>query len=433
MKRFFTPSERTRSSTNPQPVKSKMTGVRRSKYLVLLKNLVGAPVPFLWMAFAFSLSFPIDIHSSIAWGITGFSFLYIAIDRFSAAPEFRFFSSGFEIPFFLVLLFGGIANLHLGNDFFSGDLSQFWLPFIFLCYGMSYSLNLFPGLNRIFHCLSIGLFFSAILFLGYQQQLLQSQLYAVYQALDTTNFSWPISLSLGALFCASYFIYKRNRMTLGFFVFVALFAILQSSTLSTSNLVFFISPIIALLLYVFFITKNFIKNIAIWGLGLVLMILAIQYLNPPFYDNNIMGYQLISETEKEFWRSEFNDFSEHIWFGKTNSLVETIPGLKSGQKNFFLHLLAQKGMFPFVCYLSLLLFFIFMNIRLLNDIPITHNWHKVFAMFSLASMAYLLLASMQWTLFASSQSFHWMIFLFASLSYIVESYGRNIVPDDQSI
>ena len=128
MARIFTPSERTRSNTNPQPVMSSRRQIIRSRYMVILKNIAGAPVPSLWVLFSFSLFVGLPIANWLCFLIASFTALYITLDRFSMSPEFRFFRLGLEIPFALLLIFLFVWII-VFNDLQSKSLS--WHQSIF--------------------------------------------------------------------------------------------------------------------------------------------------------------------------------------------------------------------------------------------------------------------------------------------------------------
>lgn len=448
MARIFTPSERTRSNTNPQPVMSSRRQIIRSRYMVILKNIAGAPVPSLWVLFAFSLFVGLPIANWLCFLIASFTALYITLDRFSMSPEFRFFRLGLEIPLALLLIFHFWSNLHLGFSFFTEDSSSIfsWFGLLYL---MTYSLNLFPGINR---------FFISFLFGGFVYSILSIlQFYGLFDITwflpglsfeDTSRYGLSFSskshafiLSIYLIYCMSFFVYKKRLFSLTGISFIACSLLAAYALAIAQEPIALSSVLVPFLFFSFFISRKWLKNLCI--LGAILVGLYFTYTNVPELEDFLISKEKIAaaDLEKELWRNEFESLDQHFWLGKETSILihniyqapKTEAELFHRESNFYLYLLTQRGILFFISFVLILLSVLFLSIRLLNDVPSTHNWHKVFVLHLISTQFFLFVFSLEMRAWSSGQIAALLLAFYSIVLYMIETYGRQIVPDDKSL
>lgn len=448
MSRIFTPSERSRRHTNPQPVQTDLGGVRRSQYLVILKNIFGSPVSVLWMLFIASLFLGYEFNTWIAVAISAFTAIYIGLDRFSHFKEFKFFRIGIEIPAFLLLLFIGFSNLSNGfgfvNDYFLQISS--WLCLLYL---LTYSLNLFPGLNKIFSVfLGVGILYSIasiwqftsgleLLWKGHAPSFIN----ATNSGLSLLETPHAFVSGLFCIYCLSFFFYKRRKLSaLGiFFGFSLVLGI--CSLLLAQKPIFLSALIIPGISYCIFVSHKTIRDLIITALVYVCLFMGISQfpVAKDFISNPIA--QEASNLQKDYWRDQFESFKENIWLGKSDG-VDTIYFNREGvsenqnfllESNYYLFMITQKGLVHFLFMILMMLFVLFMSLRLLADIPLTHHWHKVF-IFSMVNMQIFMFVSfLALTPWYSMQITSIMLAIYALCLYTNDAYTKQIVPDDKSL
>lgn len=448
MSRIFTPSERTRRNTNPQPVNTNSSGIRRSRYLVLLKNIVGAPIPFLWVILAISLFTGYDFHKWLALAIACFTAFYIVLDRFSHSREFRFFHLGIEIPLGLLFVFLGLTNLQSGSDFFSRSVYDL-ASWSILLYLLTYSLNLFPGLNRFFLsfsitgfgyiCISIWQYFTGT------SLLWGSQAPSFISPLQTglSMLSGPHSFVSGCLvlYALSFFVYKKRKFSPLGAIFAILLLLSSLSLLIGQKIVFLSAFAIPSFYYCIFVSKKLFRDLLLSAMGFFILFTAAQNLD---FTKSLLNSEKEIENikiEKEYWREKFETYGDNIWLGK-EQFVEKIDFLGAGvneaqifhfESNYYLNMLTEQGIIHLALIILIFLVVLFKTMNLLGDIPDTHHWHKVFAFSLICTHIFLFISFMDMIPWYSGQITSLMLCFFAISFYMADAYTKQIVPDDQSL
>ena len=448
MSRIFTPSERSRRNTNPQPVNNAIAGSGRSRYLVIFKNIIGAPIPLLWVLLAPALFIGYPIHTWIALAIACCTALYIVLDRFSHAREFYFFSLGIEIPSLLVLI-GFSTSLWLSGDMSSSQNIIEFISWVALIYLMSFSLNLFPGLNRFFTSFTIsGIAYS--LFSLWQYFTKTSVLWANNPPDYFDTFRTGLSLlttphaicsGLLVLFCLSFFVFKNRKLSFSGVVFFILLISSGLSLLISQNPLAWTAFIIPFGYYSLFLSRKVFRDLILSALLIAGGYFAIT--NIPGTADFFPQERWIEEAnlEKEFWREEFENFNANMWLGKSVE-IEKIEFLGEGisenqifffESNYYLHMLTQNGILLFLFMSLFFLVGLFRSISLLKDVPPTHHWHKVFVFFLTTAQVFYFVAYMTMTPWYSSQILVQIALIYAIVFYMGDAYTKQIVPDDHSL
>lgn len=448
MSRIFTPSERTRRNTNPQPVNTSSSSIRRSRYLVILKNIVGAPIPLLWVLLAVSLFGGYDFHRWLSLIIACFTAIYIGIDRFSQNREFRFFRLGIEIPLALIFVFLGIANyVNHGNpiSFQVLDLASWSI----LLYLLTYSLNLFPGLNRFFWAFTgAGFIYCGISIWQYVsgQSILWGNTAPQFLEATKTGMSMlpiPHAFVSGilVLYSLSFFVFKKRKISFLGALIGCLLLLSAGSLLISQKLILLSAFVIPSIYYSVFVSKKTLRDIiisAVLFVGAVSLAKQVPAINELLYSSSEIEQIQI---EKEYWRSEFESFGEQIWLGKDTS-ISKIDFIKTGitenqiflfESNYYLQMLSSQGIIHFLLMILLFLIVLFRSMSLLNDVPETHHWHKIFVFFLISTHIYLFVSFMTMIPWYSNQITSIMLCFYAISFYMGDAYTKQIVPDDRSL
>ena len=414
----------------------------------MLKNIAGAPIPFLWTLLPFGFFVGLPAGHFLAMAIAACTAIYILIDRFSTAPEFRFFRLGIEIPLFLLLLVQMAAVwLSPEHQFGTDSLSLFsWFVLLYL---LTYSLNLFPGLNRIF----VSLFMAATFYAGFSLAKFYGLVdFSLFPALDQASSSLATGLAphihaqafvlaIGLLYCMSFFVFRKRLWSASAVFFLVSAIVLFAALLVTGQALAYLALVLPYFLYVLLVSKKWLKHSVISALMITAAISILSYF--PKLEERVFPSQLKKESllEKEYWRGEFETLPQRLWLGKDRPWFHTDLSTRapsaneifSLESNSYLFLLTQKGLLYSLCFLLLLLTSLFLSLRLLSDIPYTHNWHKVFALFLISFQIFGFAYGMELRIWSSAQGSAVAIALNAIVFYMVEAYGRQIVPDDKSL
>ncbi len=426
--------------------KEQSANTHGSKLVMALKSIVGAPIPILLLCFSISLG----LHETSAYylsiSVSSLGLLYILIDRFNSDSEFSFFRLGFDFPILLlsfcsILAFYSDFNLNL-NSF---SISIRWALFVYL---LTYTLNLFPSLNKIFY---------SIMFVGSSLAI-----YGIIQAvigLDILNGS-PVLAAFSSpseqLWAASGMFQNIPLyalfMCLSACIFFAAF-ICQKYKWEGAGIFYLILCILSLIAIYFTYDARYwfaiicalavisymksVKNFILYFFSFSLIVGAIFQFNDNFRGNivrSLQHYTLSQNQENANWESHLQSFKSHKWIGTGLSLEEidlNSPNNSSNFKNSFLHMLLQGGIIGFAGYALLMLLSVFMCLRLLLEIPKTHYWHQVFVLSILGFLASFHISGLGYYNFSSSPSRLILLFVTAVIAYMSHAYGKGIVPDDR--
>jgi O-antigen ligase len=137
-------------------------------------------------------------------------------------------------------------------------------------------------------------------------------------------------------------------------------------------------------------------------------------------------------------------FREHPWIGvgyKQNEVLcptyfdkEAVKGTAcSDAHSNYVEILSTMGLLGFIAYMSIVLAYLLMTVRLFTIIPRTHYWHKVLALGALGAQVSFQVAGLtQWN-FGNLETQHFYFFLLAVVGYMGQRYFLHIVSDDRSI
>ncbi len=454
MKSRSTPSEKTRALINPSPVE-RTDFVRRHRILVLFKNIFGLPIPILLLVFAALLPAQTWFSVALGWTICFLSIMYIFVDRFSNSQEFHFFTIGGDLPilFFVISTFWGLPMT--GPTEFINLLSG--LGWILLIYMLAYTLDLFPGLNRLFAVFFIT---SIVISLLAIYQALTGQAVLPWSEVSSAgNALWPhLSEGFGVQETSEMFtlmaplllplpmsswLMARHRLSAA-----GVGAVLGGSVMATAAILtlrfetFWIA--LALTLILLYLTS---KKYLVWMLiPLFFVWFSVDYFG--LYES--LGQQL-SQSALWSWdlRQELIDhqlkiFAQSPWLGvgyehNLASLRDFVankglaPLVVNGAPNTYFQLLVTTGIVGLALYLLFILASLLVSHRLLSDIPQSHYWHRVFVMASLGvQIGFHITGLFVWSFGYAALTFLYA-FHVAVVAYMAKCYQKGIVPDDQAL
>lgn len=452
MAKIFTPSEKIRSNTNPQPVNPHtQSNSKRSNQLIFFKTLVGSPIPLLWLISSLSLISSYSLNLLGISFIAAFTLSYITLDLFSKYREFNIHRIGLEIPSLLLLLYYAV-NFIMGNTA-NSQLPTEFLLLVVLIYSLSYSLNLFPGINKYFYffmfCIPIFLLLALYQSIsGFDPLLVDSP--HIFSNIDLIPFS-ASGLSVipeqFALMIASFSAFSLATAAISWrhnykmsFAFIALTVIGLIAILFSQQLSIFLISISSFLIILFLVKKRYaivvacLLSLLVWGFnneGLATH-KAFQQLSDQhqFHHNNSKNTQ----------RLEFEKFTNNKWLGIQSKNSELFQFHKYSEMdsnffklNTFRIYLFNYGILFLIFLVSFCLSLIFLNLKLLIDVPKTHFWHRAFAYGILSFQIIIYSSALFYDVWGMSQIFCLYIFIISILCYMAESYSKGIIPDDRSI
>lgn len=142
------------------------------------------------------------------------------------------------------------------------------------------------------------------------------------------------------------------------------------------------------------------------------------------------------EQSRKKLQAELKVFQSSPWIGvgfstsfeKRNDIIGSND--LSPTPNTYFKLLSGTGLLGFAFYMLFFIFFILKNMRLLQEIPKSHFWHRTFSASSLAGQLSFHTAGLfTWTLGQSALIIP-TLFSIATVAYLSNQYLKRIVPDD---
>jgi O-antigen ligase len=172
-------------------------------------------------------------------------------------------------------------------------------------------------------------------------------------------------------------------------------------------------------------------------------------ISPEFHEHVVNIFSdpdMNANDRRDLWHANLKMFEDNPWIGvglgrnefRLPEFYEKIKISKStvGQPiiaqshNTYFQLLATSGFLGFACYMIFILLSLLMTLRLWNEVPQTHFWHRVFVLGSLATQVAACSGGLtQWNLGIPEVN-HVFIFVLAWTLYIGHRYGKDIIPDD---
>lgn len=418
-----------------------------SKLILALKSILGGPIPLLLVFFSLSLFLHEQSAFVLSVIISTLTLLYILVDRMQNNSEFSFFRLGFDFPIILIV----ICSLMAYYSAFNLDLSTIskslrWAVFLYL---FTYTLNLFPSLNRMFYSLmivGIGLSIYGIIqsttgtdFL-YGTPGLANFAQAGEQIWLASGFYLNVqlyALIISASACISYsaFICQRYKFE-GAGIFYLFLTICSLCALYFTYDARFWFACLAALAVISYIKK--LRWFILYFFALSLVLGSLFQFNSEFRTNTVRALQYQSQLqliENGNWETHLESFKANKWIGTGLALDDTkaleLQANKANFQNSFLQILLQTGILGFAAYCLLMILSVFMCLRLLSEIPRTHYWHQVFVMSCIGFLCCFHISGLGYFNFNYASSRLLLLFFIACISHMSHAYGKGIVPDDR--
>lgn len=204
-----------------------------------------------------------------------------------------------------------------------------------------------------------------------------------------------------------------------FFIFLAV--------LLTQNFTVWFNTAIAISIVLFMNRK--ISTLLFWLISMTIAIYSIQNLSIEnhFWKELVSQQDLLSDTRRTSLQEGIKSFQTNPFVGagwNTNS--STTP-------NTYFQLLSSTGFLGFALFMLFSISVLFKSLRLMQEIPRSHLWHRSFAMATLCSQLVFHSAGLFiWTL-GQMELLLIYVFCVSVTLHLSYHYSRNIVPDDHCL
>ena len=442
---LVTPSAKSHERITGRWMRDIEVQTRKEWAIYYLKQVIGTPIPYLIWAYAALAFFSRAGIEIAAWLCALLTLVYICADRFSKLREFHFFRVGGDI-FLIGYRIVGIIGAFDNTSVVAGLATLGGVRWVLLLYLVAYSLELFPGLNRIYLVmLTSSVFASAY---GIWQHFtgvdlirgtalasspLLHKVYFVSQGFFSTPEIFGTTLAMMIPFPAAAFLLNEQRdgnMKRAFAL--ALIFFLGAGLLFTYRPGLWGAAAISVLLIGLF-TPRKLFQLSLMSIVFVGAVLVSTYGNLGEMWNSV---QISETTRSESQRSQINTqvklWQENIWIG-VGQRARDAAGYDPGTGNVYFQVLAQNGLLGCGFYFCFVLGFLLATYRVFQEIPRTHHWHRVLIAGAMGSQIAFHLAGLYWSTIAESVALNLFILIIASVSYLSEHYDSGLVPDDRAL
>ena len=445
---FVTPSAKQQERVCGRWVQSIQIKTRKEKIIHYGKTIFGTPIPFILSSLVILCFLSQPAFEIATWAGAFFTTIYIAFDRFGQNREFNFFRLGPDLFLFGVLITGFINAIN--NYSFTTmapslmDLS--WVPLIYI---LTYSFELFPGLNRLYYLFVIsGTAIASYCIWQHFSGLdpIFHQTLPIVPIKGLLYFKWNGVLNdtqvLGTLFAmllpfplAGFLLSEKRNHPVSKTILVIISLTLLLATIWTYQFSIWTSTLAG-----FFISFFFKGNKRLWLILITLTFLLITSF--VFYGGPSQALSSLNEIEStrvEAQRTQIN-MLVHAWKNEANASwvglgprVREIVGFDPSVGNTYFFLLAEWGAIGATFYLFFILSSLLLTYRTLHEVPSTHYWHRVILAGGLASQVAFHVAGLYWLTMNGRHLILLLALILSSIFYLSEHYGRGLVPDDQSL
>jgi hypothetical protein len=440
-----TPSARSRERVTGRWTYEVSLTSHTERLIYYVKLIVGTPIPWLlwsFIAFSFASRSGVEITS---WTCALLTFFYIAADRLSGSREFKTFRIGADL-FLLGYLLVAIVGAFLSDSIDSGIATLGGARWVILLYLITYCIELFPGLNRLFTLMSIAAI-SAAAYAIWQHftgvDLLRSihlhsaptkdEVYFVPTGLFNAAHILATVLAMALPFpVATFLMAEKKESSWQTWMAIPVSAVLALAILWTYRPGIWLAAIVSLMILGILQGRRFFSFALTFTAILALMILT-SYSNP---QGALSAVQAEEEIRTASQRTQINSqvalWQESMWLGAGRKSLEAV-NYDAGTGNAYFQVLAQSGFLGGFFYILFLLSFLLVTYKLLQEIPKTHYWHRVIVGGALASQIAFHVSGLYWSTLADSLTMNLFVVVIAAVSYLNHHYSRGLVPDDQSL
>lgn len=410
-----------------------------------LKAIFGTPIPWLMWSFA-CLTFLSRAGLEIAaWSCALLTMLYIFSDRASASREFSFFRVGGDL-FLIGYVIVGIVSACTADSFLEGFATLGGVRWVLLLYAMTYCWELFPGLDRVFGLITTG----ALIACGYAiwQHFTGVDLIrgAELKAAPVSGavFFTPVSFFntpeiLGTLLAmilpfpaAAYLLADRRDARWARYSALAIALVLCLGVLWTYRPGMWLAGLAGIIVAILMQARHSIGLILAVG-AFVAGMFWLSYGSPDRMLETVQNNEVLrSERQRQQINTQVDLWQKSPWIGVGTKAL-TAADYDPGTGNVYFQVLAQSGFLGAGFYLLFVLGFLLSTYQIFKEIPSTHYWHRVLIAGGLASQLAFHVAGLYWSTLSEALAFNLYVLIVSSISYVIEHYGRGLVPDDHSL
>ncbi len=420
-----------------------------------IKQVAGTPLPWLITIFLFLTFFSPQLNDMLAWVCALLATIYILADRFAGTREFSLFPIGVDVSIGLFIFVLTINALFISRD---GVISLLTFRWLLLPYFFAYLLELFPGLNKIFHAFfAAGLAATTYAFLQHfigvewiSGRTLEFAPLKEFSYFCITGFSqYPevfaslIAMILPFPICCYLSAERRNsRLIRGIsllLVFTLLLAIFW-----TYRPGLWIASLGSVLICLVIHSQRHLKFI--FGLLIFFtLVIVVTYQSPgQFWTQMKDRENLRAAVEREHINELFAQFAQSPFLGigiqrgpnfdnNFSTPESEVKNLKELETNIYFELLARIGLIGTFAYFAMILPFLLFSYRLFKEIPNSHFWHRVLAAAIVAGQVSFHLSGLYWSTLSHSSITNLFAFYMAVAAYLHNHYMKGLVPDDHSL
>lgn len=453
----FTPSSKVREQIAAQPVEDNTHS--ESRIVLLMKTLFGSPVPILQSLYVIALLSSMAGMEIFIWSVSLFTFIYILVDIFGRDHEFRFFRLGVEIPIIgllTVVIMGFYINAPDADKVF-GIGHMRWMITLYL---MTFSFDLFPGLNKFVYllmglspvvaCYAIWQHFTGIdLVRGASSIAVTKAPYAgstVYQnvAFFSHHLSYGYSFAMLMCFPVAALLLSRNRHPFFRILMLASIALIGVTLYWTYGRGVWIATAASLALMTFYVSKKYFFT----AVAIVLIIVGSLYkFDTGFRErfSSMWAENYRSNTDrKDLWAANIEMFKDYPWLGVGYRINEDrtqeyykkmgITNDFSGHAhNNYIQMLSSTGFLGLTFFMIFIVSYLLITHRLWTDVPKTHFWHRVVALGALGAQVVFHTGGLTQFTFGTAVNLHLYMYVLAVVGYMAHKYSVGVVPDDYSL
>lgn len=412
------------------------------------KLAVGSPVPWLlWAYVCLALLSRAGLEIA-AWSCATLTFGYIFVDRFALTKEFKFFRVGSD---FFLLGYAVTSLISAANapTLAEGLETLGGARWVILLYAVSYTWELFPGLNRSYFLMITSAVAAASYgmwqhFMGLDllrgTELASAPIDNHILFLPSSFFNDPEILgtliAMVAPFpAAAYLLSDRRAFEPSRWIGLGLFLFFALSVFWTYRIGLWVALTAAALVTIIMYARHSISFILATTLFFAGVIFT-TYSDPVTFIDNV---QVAESTRAEKQRSQINmqvklwqESPQNLWFGAGHKALAAASYDRS-TGNVYFQILAQSGILGAGFYLLFILGFMLATYRIFLEIPRSHYWHRVLIAGGLGSQVGFHISGLYWFTLAEAFTMYLFVLILASISYLTEHYSCGLVPDDHSL
>lgn len=424
----------------------------------VVKQLVGAPVPWLLLFLPFVLAVSRNTTEVVSWSIGILTLLYIGLDQFAERQEFRFYPLGTDFPLGAVALAGLISVIMSYTQDSSVTSAQMsWalasLRWVALLYLFTYALELFPGLNRIFLVLIASS--SVVVTIGLIQHF---QGVDWIRGLDLQQAGTPSGTEFApiALFHSTEALGAYLSCVLPFSAAYAVFGTGAPNDTKTRTLVwccrlltvgivtlivltfrpeFWKTAAVGAVALVFFKSEFSLRHyLALIISGVVFALATTVFLSPLPAETTLELAETfrLQEIRAEGYRESMTEllriWEQNPFLGSQQTLSSTADAI-----NIYFLLLARVGLIGLIGYLSFIVWQLLNTLRLFQEIPASHSRHRILIGASFCSQCAFHACGLYWGTLFEPYSLIFFVLTGAMTAYMAQHYRYSLVPDDKSL